>query len=345
MRARLLVTFAVVLAAAPWIATPRARAAEHDAASIRAAVAAWTTPPPGRPTAARPSGPRLERRLERRSERLGWGLETRVAALHQFAVGIDGGGHVAVDRLLVQANLRYSPKPRVPLTVSFGYRLDAFDFDGGGAGTLPARPWSQVHGVSVAVPLFVPISERWFVLAIPVVRTTVEDGAAWDDGLTFGGILGASYKVSERLRIGPGVGVFGQLEEDPSIVPVLLVDWSITPRLTLRTGRGLGATQGPGVFLEYRPSSCAAFALGGRYDKLRFRLDDHGLAPRGIGEESSLAVVLAARWQATRRLECNASVGVALLGRLRLEDRDGRLLVRDEHDAAPFVGLGFTLRL
>ncbi len=321
------------------------RAHDVDPTAIRAAVAAWTTPPPGGGAAATAPASRSGRRLERRRMNRGWGFDGRLAALRQFETDIDGGGRMTVDRLFAQANVSYSPKPGMPFTVSFGYRFDGYDFDGQATGAFPGRPWADVHTFSVAVPLFVPVSERWFVLAIPVIRTTVEQGAAWDDGITGGGIVGASYKISDRLRIGPGLGVFTQLEDDPTIFPVLLVDWSITPRLALKTGRGLGATQGPGVFLEYQPSECLLFALGGRYDKLRFRLDDEGSAPRGIGEESAWAVVLGARWQATRRIELNLSVGMSFRGELRLEDRDGNRLVREDHDPAPFVGLGFSLRL
>lgn len=326
-----------------WVATlPDARADDAtDPASIREAVAAWTTPPPG---AAKPVA-QPTRRLDRRTARRGWGFEYRLAALHQTETDIDGGGRFTVNRVFTQANVSYSPKPRMPLTVSFGYRFDGYDFDGRRSGLLPSRPWADVHTFSVGVPLFAPLSDRWFLLAIPVIRTTVEDGAAWDDGISGGGIVGASYKVNERLRIGPGIGVFTELEDDPSIFPVLLVDWQITPRWTLKTGGGLGATQGPGVFLEYQPNTRLRFSFGGRFDRLRFRLDDNGVAPGGIGEESALATVVAASWQATRRLEFSASVGMSFLGELRLEDRNGNRIVREDYDPAPFVGLGFTLKL
>ena len=311
------------------------------AADIRDAVAVWTTPPPGTEAPPATQAPRLERRMGRR----GWGFEYRLAALHQFETDIDGGGRFTANRVFTQANVSYSPKPRMPFTVSFGYRFDGYDFDGRATGAFPGRPWADVHTFSVAVPLFVPLSKRWFMLAIPVIRTTVEDGAAWDDGITGGGIIGATYKVNDRLSIGPGFGVFTELEDDPSFFPVLLVDWEIAPRLRVKTGRGLGATQGPGVFLEYTPNRRWTLSLGGRFDKLRFRLDDDGVAPGGVGEESALATVVAARWQATRRLAFSASVGMSFLGELRLEDRNGNRIVREDYDPAPFVGLGFTLEL
>ena len=61
---------------------PLARAEGADRAAIRAAVEAWTTPPPSAGRRAPPSA-------LRRDMRQGWGLEGRVAALRQFETGIE----------------------------------------------------------------------------------------------------------------------------------------------------------------------------------------------------------------------------------------------------------------
>ena len=208
---RTLVVLPVLLAIALGASVECARAETLDRAALRAAVEAWTTPPGATqasraPAVGRPSVQATGRRLDRRPMKRGFGFEGRLAALRQFETDVGGGGRMTVDRLFVQANLSYSPKPGMPFSVSLGYRFDGYDFDGRATGAFPGRPWSDIHTVSLGVPLFVPVAERWFVLAIPVIRTTVEDGADWDDGITGGGILGASYKVNDRLRIGPGVG-------------------------------------------------------------------------------------------------------------------------------------------
>jgi len=325
------------------LAVPSSAYAEEpvDRASVRAQVDAWTTPSAEATRGTQPAAPRLARG----EGRLGWGLEVRTAALRQFASDIDGGGRLEVGRLFTQANVSYSPKPKMPLTVSFGYRFDGYDFDGRATGPFPGRPWSDVHSFTVGVPVFVPISPRWFLLAVPVVRTSAEDGAAFEDGISAGGFVGASYKVNDRLRIGPGIGVLTQIEDDPSIFPVILVDWQLARTVRLKTGRGLGATQGPGIFLEWEPNRRWKLAAGGRFDSLRFRLDKRGVAPGGVGEESGLAVVLGATFRASTRAEFAISAGMSFMGELRLEDRDGNLLIREDYDPAPFLGLGFTLRL
>ena len=122
-------------------------------------------------------------------------------------------------------------------------------------------------------------------------------------------------------------------------------NWQIRPNLSLNTGRGLGSTQGPGVFLEWKKSSRWSFSLGGRYERLRFRLDGRGIAPGGIGEEKSFALVSFAQYRASRKLKLDASLGANFAGTLRLEDRNGSRLFSDSYDSALLAGFGLSLDL
>lgn len=291
---------------------------------------------------------RAARQVETRSGgrgvgRTGWGLDVRAAWLHVFDTQLDAGGDFAADRFALQAGISYSPRPGLPLTVSIGYRYDGYDFDGGALGA--ASPWEDIHSLRASIPIFAPLGERFFLLAVPVVRTTIEDGAAWDDGVTWGGFGGIGFRVNDRLSIGPGVGYLTEIEDGGSVFPIVLVQWKITPNLSLETGRGLGATQGPGVFLHWKPSSRWQVSLGGRYERLRFRLADRGPAPGGVGEDKSFGVVLAGRYQAGRRVYVSGSIGLGFLGEMRLEDAQGDLVDKDEYEVSFLAGLGLTVEL
>jgi hypothetical protein len=146
------------------------------------------------------------------------------------------------------------------------------------------------------------------------------------------------------LTIGPGLGVLSQLEDSASVFPILIVDWKITDRISLETGRSLGATRGPGLNLDYRLSDSWSFGLGARYESLRFRLDDKGAAPGGVGEGSSIPLYLSATYSRGRDLQVSAIAGVDLNGELRLEDSEGRRLARDDYETAPFLGVTFNVR-
>ena len=102
-----------------------------------------------------------------------------------------------------------------------------------------------------------------------------------------GGFVGVSWRINDRLTIGPGIGVISEIEDSPTVFPVLLIDWKITESLVLATGSGVGATLGPGLVLRYMATDKWSFYLGGRYEKLRFRLNADGPSPTGVGEDKS----------------------------------------------------------
>ena len=164
------------------------------------------------------------------------------------------------------------------------------------------------------------------------------------DSQTWGALAGASYRVSESLTIGPGIGVFSALEDSTNIFPILVVDWKITPDLTLETGRGLAATQGPGLQLRWQANSQWTFIGGGRYEKLRFRLDKDGAASRGIGEDKAVPLYLSASYAPTRDASISALVGADVGGTLRLEDESGDLITKSDYDPAPFLAVTAKLR-
>ena len=125
---------------------------------------------------------------------------------------------------------------------------------------------------------------------VPSFRVTKESGADTGDATTGGGFAGFSYRFSDRLTIGPGIGVISQIEDSASVFPVLIIDWKISDSLSFSTGRGLGATLGPGLILNWEPYSKWTFSLGGRYERLRFRLDNDRIAPKGIGDDRAFPV-------------------------------------------------------
>ena len=58
---------------------------------------------------------------------------------------------------------------------------------------------------------------------------------------------------------------------------MLAIDWRITEQLSLTTGRGITASQGPGLTLNYELRDRWNFALTSRYEKVRFALEGDGM--------------------------------------------------------------------
>ncbi len=276
--------------------------------------------------------------------KLGWSTFLRGGYLHQFETDIDGGGEFSVDRFFVQGGVTYSPQIRRSISLALGYGYDGYDFSGSGRfGAF--QPWSHINSYRISTPVRWGFGEKWTLFFIPTLRFTAESGADLDDAAQGGGFAGFSYQFNDRLTLGPGIGALTQIEDSASVFPVILIDWKITDRLSLKTGRGTGATLGPGLVLDWRASEKWSLSLGGRYERLRFRLDDRGLEPKGVGEDRAFPIFGGINYSYSRRFQMSLVGGVEVGGKLSLNDRDGNEIVKESHDPAPFIGLAFSLRL
>ncbi len=274
----------------------------------------------------------------------GWSFPLRGAYIHQFDSDIDNnGGQFSVDRFFIQGGATYATKDRRSVSLSLGYDFNGYDFSGE-MGFAGLRPWKNINSLRIGTPISWRLDDKWTLFVIPSLRFTAESGANLGDGLQGGAFAGASYRVSDRLTIGPGIGVVTQIEDNASVFPVLLINWKITDSLSLETGRGLGATLGPGLFLKWEASDTWSFSLGGRYEKLRFRLDKSGIAPDGVGEDRSFPIIAGVTYRFTRQIQASIIGGVELGGKLKLDDENGNEIIEEDYDTAGFVGATFRFR-
>lgn len=265
-----------------------------------------------------------------------WVPSLQVAYLRQFDTDIDGGGSFAVDRASLQVGLsRLFDRDR-SLGISLAYSYDGYDFSG-----LKDEPWSDIHSLRLSVPLRWKLAQDWSLFAVPTLRSSLEDGADFTDGLSGGFLGGVSYRVGEHLSIGPGVGVLSQLEDSTSVFPLLLIRWAIRDDLKLETGRGFGASRGPGLNLVWQASESWKLSLGTRYEKFRYRLDDRGQAPEGVGEERGVPVYLGVNYATGPFSELSLYAGAKFGGSLRLDDSSGDRVSRRDFDTGFFAGLGW----
>jgi hypothetical protein len=272
----------------------------------------------------------------------GWSTYIQGGALHQFDADMDDGSRFSVNRYFVQGGVSYAVDPRKSVSLSLGYGMDNYDFSGNGSFTL-LDPWENVHSMRLSAPVRWGIDRQWTLFFVPTVRTASESGASFSDSVFGGGFAGFTYRINDRLTIGPGIGALRQIE-DSSVFPILLIQWKITDELTLQTGRGLAATQGPGLMLNWAPNRTWSFEISGRYEKLRFRLDDDGPAPRGIGDDRAFPLLLGITYNFNQDAQVSLMGGVDLGGKLRLEDENGNLITEENHDPVPVLGMSFRFR-
>ena len=275
----------------------------------------------------------------------GWTSFSRGGAVYQFDTDLDNGAEFSAARFNIEAGSGYNWTRRNAIALSVSYSYDDYSFSSGPAGQdSTITPWEGIHTLSLSLPVRWAVNERWSSFFIPSIQSTGESGADFSETITGGFLGGFTYRFGENLTIGPGLGVIAQLEDDPTIFPILLIDWKITDKLSLVTGRGRAATLGPGLTLNYRVNPAWTIGVGGRYEKLRFRLDSSAAAANGIGEDSSLPLFASVTHRFSPKASLSLVGGVELEGELRQEDENGDKLASESYDPAPFLGLTFNLR-
>ena len=272
-----------------------------------------------------------------------WRIETAASAVHQFRSDLDAGGDVAIDRVFGQVSLGYgfSQRTSVGLALSAGFT----DYDFGGGATLGGgTPWGRIDEYRLSVPVRMGLTDSIDGFAIASVRWNGESDADTGDSRSEGVLAGASWRLAPNFAIGPGVVVFNELGDETDVFPILLLDWDVTDRLNIGTAPGFGATQGPGLQASYTLIDTLTVAVGGRYESVRFRLDDTGPAPDGIGETQTTPLYVQATWSPAPLISVGAIAGVDVMGEVTLRNRDGDRIETREIDPAPFLGLSGRLR-
>lgn len=265
------------------------------------------------------------------------------AGVHQSTSDLkDGGGAFDVDRWFFSAGVTYSWDFRnsIGLTVGGGRANYSFDEDTGFGG---GDPWTTAEDFRISVPARFKVSEKATAIIVPTVRFNKEKGADTGDSTTWGLFAAVAWRINEDLTIGPGIGVFSRLENSAQIFPVLAIDWNITDRWNLSTGRGLGSSQGPGLNLSYKINQYWSLALAGRYESSEFRLNEDGASPNGVGRDQSFPLILSGTIKPNDKTSFSLFAGVELGGKLKLEDTLGEKIDETKYDPALLIGATFAV--
>jgi hypothetical protein len=239
--------------------------------------------------------------------------------------------------------LNYAWDARKSIGITFGGGGSKYDFDdlteiGGGT------PWKEVEDSRISITGRFGFGDTGSIILIPTARYNGGKDSNTSDGRTYGLYAAAAWRISEDLTIGPGIGVFSRLEDGTRIFPFLVIEWDISERWNLSTGRGLAASQGPGLTLSYALSQSWSLGIAGRYENTEFRLDENGPTPGGVGRDQSIPVVAMASWDPNRTVDLSVFAGIELNGKLKLKNALGESVAESSYDPAPIFGATFKLR-
>lgn len=262
---------------------------------------------------------------------------------HQFNTDIDDAGEFSVTRFTGAGAVMFPLGQRMGGLVGGAYSHACYDFDDAAA-FAGGEPWGDIQSVHFGGLFKYLVTRQWSVIGGGFGSFSGENNADSSSSFTGGGAIGAGYRASEDFYVQLGVAVYSQLEDDVSVLPAFRLNWRIDEHWRLRAGvLETGATDSVGVGLVYHFDD--HWAVGARmgYIGRRFRLNDDGFAPEGIGEDEQYRGALSLFWEPNHNVQVVIAGGMTFAGSLRVEDEDGNRLFREDYDPGPFVSarLGF----
>lgn len=264
-----------------------------------------------------------------------------VTPVYQFESDFDRGGSFGVQRVGFNVDTSTPVTGTVRAGISAGYEFEKFDFSGTTAFAGP-EPWSDIHRFSVGLPVNWRASDSLSFFVSPQVEWYGESGVDdWDDALGYGAVFALSYRVNPGFSVGVGAGVFYRGEETRGF-PYIAVDWRITEELRLTNPFRTSPSGPAGLELAWRLSDTWEIAAGGAYRSFRFRLDNSGVAPNGIGELDQTVGYARLTWRMGRDLKLDLYGGAAFNGEMKIADRNGNELGSDDFETAPILGFSLT---
>jgi hypothetical protein len=260
--------------------------------------------------------------------------------IYQGKADIDGpgGGSMQVNRFDagIGTQTQLSDRLRWNNTLFFGIN----DYDFSGDGFSQGNPWETILDSRFGTQLVYPMNEQWGIRGGGLVMLSREFDADWGDSLTGGGTFGVDYRHSESLFVGVGFGVVSQIEDDVTAIPMVAVQWLSADQWAVRLGAvpvGGGALAGAEVAYQLAEQWEVGFGLS--YRRIRFRLDDSGPAPNGVGEDQFLPLRMRVAWGFHPQITLHFIAGMAVGGRLKLEDEKGNHLRKEDYDPAAYLGM------
>jgi len=282
---------------------------------------------------AQPAGPRDANRTA---------YSFSFSPIYQFESDFDHGGSFSVQRYAFNFDTSTPVTSTLRAGISLGYEFESYDFSGTTA-FAGADPWSDIHRFSAGLPVSYRMTDSWSIFVSPQVEWYGESGVDnWDDAFGYGAVFAVSYRVSPAFTLGAGAGVFRRTEETKGF-PYIAVDWKITEDLRLSNPFRTSPSGPAGLELSWRISDRWEIAAGGAYRSFRFRLDDSGVAPNGVGEQESTVGYARLTYRMGRDLKLDLYGGAAFNGKMRINDRDGNELGSDDFETAPMAALSLTL--
>lgn len=205
-------------------------------------------------------------------------------------------------------------------------------------------PVDQANSLRASFMVRWRVSRRWSAIANMSVQGSAEDESDFEDGMTYLGIFGASYRVFKGLQLGLGLFAQTRLEEDPRVFPIPIIRWQWDFAVDWTLFFGLP----DGLKLSYRVTDkltvAAKIGSRGALNIQDTRLDRRGFAPRGVLRQTLVPVSLGFDWKILPIVVLEANAGLIVFQRFEIDDRRGRELTDDRSRPQGFLSVNLSVR-
>jgi hypothetical protein len=273
--------------------------------------------------------------------RSGTTFTASATAFHQPKTDIDGGGNFTLSSAFLRFKVSYPFTPTTAVGLSLKYDIDDYDFSG--STSLGGKdPWNDVRRFGVGIPIFMRLGQRWALGLTPTINWLQEYGADSNDSISYG-ISGFAFRSFTRdKRLGLGAVFSRTVEDENKVFPILAVDWRFNEHWRLANPFDADVVGPAGLELGYSFNDHWSLRAGGVYRSFRFRLDNEGVAPNGIGENEGIVTFLRLNRSGKGGLKLDIYAGAMLDGKLKLKNAEGSKLISRDYDTAPFIALAFS---
>ncbi|MBN1593209.1 MAG: hypothetical protein JW941_08210, partial [Candidatus Coatesbacteria bacterium] len=219
-----------------------------------------------------------------------WAISTKAKYGHIFRADLkDGDGSFSLHEAGVELSFaKMLPDLNGILNFSLECGVLDFDLDANGNDLFDeAGLFDKVIETSAGINLILNRGE-WSYMTTLSVGTACEDHSSVEDSVLFNGGLGAIYQMSEHLKLGFGLFVGTQLEDDTMVIPFVSVEYRPADRLTLAVRDGLS--------VEYElDKGRTSLTFEGKYKSHRFRLDKTAPLANGVADYQLVPITLGLR--------------------------------------------------
>ncbi len=278
-----------------------------------------------------------------------WEYRGEFTSTYQSETPIDGGGSFSALRFRAMGGGGGPVSQNVRLFMDVAYAHTDYDFGNpipvgctNPAACFSGSPWGDVHTVDLSPGASLVLNDSVQIQAIVPIRWQAESGGT-QTGLTAGLIGMVHVQLSESITTGIGVGVQSELADDALVYPVISLDWRLWNGARLVT-RG-GPYQGARAALLLGPSDAVQLELGVGWERQRFRMTNRLPNPNGVGQYEAIPILAGFRLNLGRRAHIHLEGGVAVNGKLRIEDSAGLLLRAQDFDTAGLIRGGIRIDL